>query len=94
MDIQRSQLHVKARCPTCRVRSHRAATHLPAGIEGVRTHASISLLRVSAGVLLSHQQRRLVLHGVLSKLEKRMKLESRRIGPAWAVSYFADQLTL
>ena len=51
MNIQRPHLHVKARCPTCRVCSHRAATHLPAGIEGVRTHASISLLRVSAGVL-------------------------------------------
>ena len=35
-----------AKCP-----SHREATHLPAGIEGVRTHASISLLRTSAGVL-------------------------------------------
>ena len=34
------------KCPT-----HRADTNLPAGIEGVRTHASISLLRASAGVL-------------------------------------------
>ena len=31
--------------------THRAPTHLPVGIEGVRTHASTSLLRVSAGVL-------------------------------------------
>ena len=31
--------------------THRAATHLLAGIEGVRIHASTSLLRVSAGVL-------------------------------------------
>ena len=31
--------------------THRAATRLPAGIEGVRTHASTSLLRTSAGVL-------------------------------------------
>ena len=29
--------------------THRVATHLPAGIEGVRKHASISLLRTSAG---------------------------------------------
>ena len=31
--------------------THRAATHLPAGIEGVRTRASTSLLSMSAGVL-------------------------------------------
>ena len=31
--------------------THRAATHTPAGIEGVRTHASAFLLRVFAGVL-------------------------------------------
>jgi len=31
--------------------THRAATHLPAGIDRVRIHALISLLRMSAGVL-------------------------------------------
>ena len=31
--------------------THRAPTHLPVGIQGVRTHASTSLLRVSAVVL-------------------------------------------
>ena len=32
--------------------THRADTHFPAGIEGVRTHVSTSLfLRMSAGVL-------------------------------------------
>ena len=35
--------------------THRAPTHLPAGIEGVSTHASLSLLRMSTGVLcLAH----------------------------------------
>ena len=31
--------------------TQRAATHLPAGIDRVRTHASTSLLRMSAGIL-------------------------------------------
>ena len=31
--------------------THRAATHLPAGMEGVRTHDLTSLLRMSARVL-------------------------------------------
>ena len=31
--------------------SHRAPTHLPAGIDGGRTHASTSLMRASAGIL-------------------------------------------
>ena len=31
--------------------AHRIAAHLPAEIEGVRTHASTSLLRMCAGVL-------------------------------------------
>ena len=43
---------------------HRAATHLPAGIEGVRTYAPTSLLRMCAGV------------DDVSKLEKLFKLPS------------------
>ena len=51
MDIERcrktKRLYVRyAECAT-----HVAATHSPAGMEGVRTHTSTSLLRVSAGVL-------------------------------------------
>ena len=89
MDIQgcsnTKRRHVRhAECAT-----HRAATHLPTGIEGVRTHASTSLLRVSAGVLC------LASNGDWSSrsLEKFLKLESPRIRSSWAVSYFTDQLT-
>ena len=35
--------------------THRAATYLPVGIEGGRTHASTSLMRVSAGVVSRKQ---------------------------------------
>ena len=50
MGIQRCIYTKKryVRHPECA--THRAATHVPAGIEGVGTHASTSLLRVSAGV--------------------------------------------
>ena len=37
--------------PSVQLTTHRAATHPPVGIEGVRTHAPTSLLRMSAGVL-------------------------------------------
>ena len=67
--------------------THRAPTHLPAGIEGVRTHASISLLRKSARVfcLASYADWR-------SRSLKIYVGKTRRIGEAWVVSYFTDQL--
>ena len=66
--------------------------HLPAEIDGIRTHASISLMRTSSEVL-SREQWRLA----LTKLETNL-LRLHSWGQksdwllGWAVSYFTDQL--
>ena len=53
--------------------AYKTAMHLSAGIEGVRTHASVSLLRTSAGRSgLSREQWRLA----LADLEKLLRLHS------------------
>ena len=77
--------------------THRAATHLPAGIDGVRIHALISLLRMSAGVLcfasaMATGRGRCVV--VLSKLEKSLKWLGEvedQIGLGWRNTH-TDQL--
>ena len=54
--------------------THRVATHLPAGIEGDRTHSSTSLLRVCRSALFREQW--LLVVDDVSKLEKILKLDA------------------
>ena len=55
--------------------TYRAPTHRPVGIEGIRTHASTSLLRLSAGVLWLASNR----DWRSRSLKFYLKLESSRI---------------
>ena len=74
----------KKKCAT-----RRTSTHLPAGIEGVRTHARIRIpLAYVCRSVLSREHWRMA----LSKLGKIIVGRTRRIGQAWAVSYYTDQL--
>ena len=74
---------------TSRLCNRRTPTHLPAGIEGVRTHASISLLRTSAVVFCFAsigEWRSRSLEDLFSK----GRGGSDRLGPYWAT--VTDQL--
>ena len=84
------QLYAKPTRFTCQVYSPQTSHAPPRRDRGVRTHASTSLLRVSAEVLCLAGRRDWCSRG----LNIILNLEGARIGPAWTVSYFADQLTL
>ena len=51
MDIQRYSITKRRYVRQAECATHRAAMHLAAGIEGVKTRASTSVARVFAGVL-------------------------------------------
>ena len=74
MDIQGCSITKRRYVRHAECATHKEATQLPAEIEGVRTHALTSLLRMSAGVL-SREQLLLVVDDV-SKLEKLLNLGS------------------
>ena len=79
------RLHVNRTCPICQVlipQSSHAAPRRDRGGPNTCLHITLAVVCRSA---LSRKQWRLS----LSKIEQLLEVE---IGPAWAVSYFADQL--
>ena len=78
----------KVVCLTCPVSSRQSIRAPPRRDRGCQnTCIDVPLAYICRGAL-SREQWRLA----LSKLEKNMLQRTRRIGPAWAVSYFTDQL--